>query len=71
VVGNGRDAEDTVVDVDPVELVAELVPDDGVVPDDCVAAALDPLEAPHPVRIRPPAAVSTVIAIAVRRESFA
>jgi hypothetical protein len=69
VVGKGRDAEDTVVDVDPVELVAELVPD--VVPGDCVAAALDPLEAPHPVRIRPPAAVSAVIAIAVRRESLA
>ena len=70
-VGNGRDAEDTVVDVDPVELVAELAPDDCVVPDGCVAAALDPLEAPQPVKIRPPAAVSTVIAIAGRREFLA
>jgi len=71
VVGNGRDAEDTTVDVDPVELVAELVPDECVAAGDCVVAALDPLEGPHPVRIRPPAAASTVIAIAVRRGSFA
>jgi len=54
------------VDVDPVE----LVPDECVAAGDCAVAALDPLEAPHPVRISPPAVASTVIAIAGRHESF-